>query len=796
MQSIILTPERQRRRPTVSCTLCRKRKIRCNRERPCDNCLRSRSGDCTYEPHKGSLSLQSAAGQISRPVAGPGTGRDSADTSSPSTSTVHDAGGAPSAGGRRPSVGIPTPSSEQFSQHTETARLELRIRQLESQLETANATATAAQARTPVSVESGAVSGVETTSTRLGGTFHLHYRQGASGNSEPIVQSVSVKARMFGQSHWSVGGVSLIREIFTILEPHLHCQPSKAWAGIERCKSLARHIKSRRIPMHPFATSKLPSRTVADTLVANYLRETESIYRILHIPTFTRKYEETWNSDTDTNTDTTIAPDPAFLVQLKLVLALGAVTYDDKFSLRTSAIDWIHEAQTWMCGPKYKARLNIQSIQMSLLLLLAQERVGVIGELPWVSAGALLRKAIYMGLHRDPAHTGPGTTFDVEMHRRLWNTILELNLQTSLTSGGAPFISLADFDTASPSNLDDDQLEVQEAVPKLDGEYTQVSIAIELRRTFAQRLAAVKFLNDLSSTGAYEEALQLDAELRGAYRVVNQNLRAYSRSNTCPSPSSFNYETKALDFLMNRYISALHVPYFGAALHGNGNGNGNGNGTSYAFSRKSVVDCALKVWRATTPPSTSPFTSFTPPNESTSLSRLTTCSAGFYPSVAIHAAFLIAIELRAQLEEDDSLVPTPLRPDLLCVLEEAKAWSLRVVGAGETNVKGCLLLGLLAAHVQGLSRGVGRGEMAGLLVRAVEGVGEVCVPILEEMVTAQDREVGAWTGTKTHTQTGSGKPEDVAGDWSFATPYSAFDFTADPMSWMFNDDFGSDMSIF
>ncbi|KAH7633586.1 hypothetical protein B0T09DRAFT_94415 [Sordaria sp. MPI-SDFR-AT-0083] len=38
-------PERRplRLRPQVSCALCRRRKVRCNRETPCSNCIRSRT---------------------------------------------------------------------------------------------------------------------------------------------------------------------------------------------------------------------------------------------------------------------------------------------------------------------------------------------------------------------------------------------------------------------------------------------------------------------------------------------------------------------------------------------------------------------------------------------------------------------------------------------------------------------------------------------------------------------------------------------------------------------------------
>jgi hypothetical protein len=212
METIILAPKKQRRRPAVSCTLCRQRKIRCNRASPCSNCLRSRSRTCIYEPSNSSSTLHQVAGPHPGSRSQSESRNHSADTSSPGAASAP--GGARGDSGTRrgsqPDWGIPTPSSEQFAQHTETARLKLRIRQLESQLETATATAAVTRTHTLASLESGPVSGVKTTSTRLGGTFHLQYIQDASVTPEPIVQSVSVKTRMFGQSHWVVGSVSLV----------------------------------------------------------------------------------------------------------------------------------------------------------------------------------------------------------------------------------------------------------------------------------------------------------------------------------------------------------------------------------------------------------------------------------------------------------------------------------------------------------------------------------------------------------------------------------------------------------
>lgn len=42
-------PIRKRPRPTLSCIECRRKKLKCDRNRPCDQCLKSaHSGQCVY----------------------------------------------------------------------------------------------------------------------------------------------------------------------------------------------------------------------------------------------------------------------------------------------------------------------------------------------------------------------------------------------------------------------------------------------------------------------------------------------------------------------------------------------------------------------------------------------------------------------------------------------------------------------------------------------------------------------------------------------------------------------------
>ncbi|KAL4765480.1 uncharacterized protein BDW70DRAFT_168767 [Aspergillus foveolatus] len=734
MESVILKPGKQRRRPKVSCMLCRTRKIKCNRERPCSNCLRSRTGTCVYEI------LDHSSFSFSQQL-----------TPSPESSK--------SATGASGTSSHVSSWAAESSPDNETSRLNHRIQYLESQIASA----------TPFTRDVQPECDIEVTSSHLSGTFHLHYKRDPE-HAEPIARGFSLKTRLLGQSHWVVSIGYLARDLFKSLEPCMQ-ESSDAWISIERCKALARRIKAQRASSWPPLASELPSRDICDTLIDHYLQKTESFYRILHIPSFCREYEKSWEPGTVRN--------PAFMVQLKLVFAIGAVTYDDQFSLRTLAIKWIYEAQIWMSGPKYKARLSIEAMQTNLLLLIAQEQLRVGGEIAWVSAGALLRKAIYMGLHRDPSHLPQRSIFAAEMHRRLWNTIVEVNLQFSLACGGAPLISLDDFDTGPPNNFNDEQLETCDPIPKPQAEMTQISVALALRRTLPQRLAVVKLLNDLGSLGTYKQTLRLDAELRAAYRELCQSLRTCSDPK--PYPLTLQYGTEMVDFLMQRYFSALHAPYFGPSLHG----------TAYSFSRKAVVDASLRIWKAACPRSpvcsSSNADTGTTPNDSGGLPRLIACSSGFYPAAVSHAAVMITMELRAQLQEDAGLNPVPLRPDLLSVLNDVKAWCLRIIEAGETNIKGYLLMSLVITQVRGLMDGLrdGGDQMKEVLVLAVEETGNTCLPILKRMAGAhdQDPDLGA--------EVVNNIPIDIVDNWDFMVSDSAasaiLDAT-DPMSWIWNDD--------
>ncbi|KAI2464597.1 putative C6 transcription factor [Annulohypoxylon bovei var. microspora] len=746
-------PERRRRRPPVSCTLCRRRKLRCSRESPCSNCVKSRSGNCVYEnfishtlQRKAELNLGPRYRESHYPA-------PTNSVSSTATAVAVSNYASQSSSKTSSSPVASTPASQELES------LRSRVKQLEEQLSKTNQT----PSRSPVLDPDY---NIETITSRISGTFYIHHDDNLNGQSQAISRSVTHKTRVFGQSHW-ITGFTLVREIISIFEPFVRDETSKISVLMQKSKSLARTIKERRSPPWPSPPlADLPPKDVADELVDCYFRTTESVYRILHAPTFRRDYEAHWVSSDKPNT--------AFLVQLKLILAIGATTYDELFSLRTSAMRWVYEGQTWVSEPGSKHRLNLQYLQTHILLLIAREFVDVGPDLVWISSGAVLRTAIYMGLHKDPKRLPNMSTFAAEMRRRLWNTILEISMHLSLTSGGPPFISLDTFDTEPPGNFDDEQITANDPIPKPEAEFTQTSIAIVLRKTFAARIAITKFLNDHSSRGTYEETLRLDAELRAAYKSVLQILQGY-RSSSGPRPSDFAADIVSL--MMNRYILSLHIPYFSYTIQE----------AAYAFSRKVIIETSLKIWRAMY--SSSTIVAFqasrdTPSSDRNDLARLAICASGFFRIIALQASVAIAMELMAQLKEEEISGPGLVRQDLLTIMDEAKTWSWSAIEAGETSIKGFFLASLLAAYIEGRLRGLRMEELPPFLLEVIIGDEEKCIPKLEAMLNQYQVKDAIEELERSDSITES----EPLGDWNFSMSGTPFDFgDTEPINWAFDE---------
>ncbi|CAJ2512502.1 Uu.00g055170.m01.CDS01 [Anthostomella pinea] len=704
--------DRRRRRPALACVSCRRSKIRCDLRQPCGACVRSRHKTCTFEsldpsdPSDPSAVQSSEIGsaQVGQPkAAGASAGPDEAQLSpaaSPSAThhedTVDDEPTLASLGGTT-SVGSITTVPDVNS-------LLQRIWELERRLDETTAHQSPAKPARP-----SATNPSEPILSYLAPDFHS------------MSKSVMSKTRYFGQSHW-MNGVMHFKPVLELFERQSRDTKSETRGILAKCKALARTVKAQRVPeLISKVGTNMPTREVADKLVDGYLRTTETVFRILHVPAFRRDYDLFWASPT--------SADPAFVLQLQLVMAIGSTIYDEHFSMRKSAVQWIHEAQYWFLGPVPKSRLTIAALQIMLLLCLAREAASVGSDLVWISIGSVMRSAIYMGLHRDPSRLPGMTRTHSELRRRLWNTILELELQSSLDSGGPPMISLENSDTNAPANLDDADLandgDVQ-AILKTSDKFTDMTVALALRKSFRERLAIAQLLNDIVSKGTYEDTIRLHRQLSTSYKSLAQTFRGFVATGRQPT----SFQCRFVDYIVRRYFMALHIPFCNPSVRE----------PAFAFSRKEVVDSAVKLYCTVFPTGALGSGPLTPTaaetevicTEGDDLASFAVCGSGFFRCILTQASFLVALEIQTQLQEDSGLGPPTTRPDLLNILRHTVSFSLARIKAGETNVKGYLFNVAIATHVDALLDGrKGQAVVEPILAAAIKTQRQ-CFEILGE----------------------------------------------------------------
>ena len=175
---------KRRRRPPLACEQCRKRKIRCDRNVPCNHCTKSNIEPCTYvqahvpKPRRQQRlhSSDSAAFRARSPVhIRPSAGGSLVDTSdsehlSRSSILKQLTGATPS----RPTTDVASPASDRES-------LLERISQLERKLANVH-------------------DGQQNPQTQSKNTCQL-----------PVTKGSISKTRYFGQSHW-MNGASLVSQ--------------------------------------------------------------------------------------------------------------------------------------------------------------------------------------------------------------------------------------------------------------------------------------------------------------------------------------------------------------------------------------------------------------------------------------------------------------------------------------------------------------------------------------------------------------------------------------------------------
>ncbi|KAM0429276.1 hypothetical protein ACHAPT_006490 [Fusarium lateritium] len=468
--------------------------------------------------------------------------------------------------------------------------------------------------------------------------------------------------------------------------------PSEAPSGLgrllEECKVAARKIKSNRptAQLMPRDLRHLvPAKKECDVLVDAYFRTFESVFRVLHRPTFQHEYERYWQ-------DPPYTGDP-FVVTLLLVLSIGSSfdrSLDDPRAFYdSSSWHWVHAAQLWSGAPLEKRHLTVQGLQIHCLLLLSLQMNGIGADLSWISSGSLLRAAMMIGLHREPSLLPGVSILEAEIRRRLWATILELVVQSALDCGMTPMISTRDYDCELPSNLNDGQIdESTETQPLAEPihHFTQTSGQLAIARHLPIRLRIVEALNSFHSCLSYEDTLALGEQLANSCRSAQTMFQSFLAN---PSPSPGNgasaFQAKMVDLLGQRFLLSLHLPF---ALQAQSN-------LTYYYSRKVCIESAFLL-----------MSFYSSRDENGDCCHLQILSRGLFKGLTLQAGIVICIELALGLSENNSQCSVTLDWNALHgALGQMVDTLGRRIKAGETSVKSYVLFSCALAQFDALRSG-------------------------------------------------------------------------------------------
>lgn len=672
---------RKRRRPALSCEQCRRRKVRCDREVPCGPCTKAHpSLECLYV-HEGKA-VADARRESSRAVEESYTRLDES-RASPNNGSAESA------------------RIAQLERNIQA--LQGRVKDLEGCLEDRNER------------RSGPGNGIN---------GHGRHESSDIGQPQTFISPLGSRlkndngrVKVFGTTHWAIvfQQVSIHFIMYGILTDRIcqfrmfrqarssaiqadfeHNESGRALAEIRK---LRHHIKNCQSPRlldpAPGLLNDLPSREVCDQLVHNYLRTLGLIYRVLHIPSFYNEYKSFWEDPKSASR--------AFLLKLLLILAIGSIFHCEPGPLNELGLPiqrWVYAAQWWLSGPFSKEIGDLEGIQVYCLLLICRQSYAMDKETNWMSAGTLLRLAINQGLHRDPSHFPTVSVFDGEMRRRVWATVIELNIQLSIDTAMPPLLSTEDFDTRPPANIDDDDLDPSITVlppVQLRDFYTVSSLQILLLQSFPTRLKITRMINECGREQVYERALQLGNELTVACKEMTALIHSHiSRTRSIFKPTHFH--AMLMDTLLRRFLLNLYRPFTIQAL----------KDPRFYLSRKLSLDSALIIASYGDPPTPGQNTDLQPYQD---FQRLAFSGAGLFKAhLSLDVIIVISLELITQIEEqfvppsDPSLPPNPAdqmaqaaRAPLIQAFERIQGQLYESLVAGIPSMKRyCLLSGVLA----------------------------------------------------------------------------------------------------
>jgi hypothetical protein len=276
----------------------------------------------------------------------------------------------------------------------------------------------------------------------------------------------------------------------------------------------------------------VPPRPIVDRLMALHFDSYIITPYLIHRKKFLREYEGFWKD----RPATPIAWVGLMFSMLYIAAQLQTFTIDFtdgraeslkaeylimKDAFREKAVQCLILARYTTGGP-YILETLITVLTGEFVLLKDSATDG------WLLISMILHLAVRMGYHRDPDHFFGISPFEGEMRRRVWTTVLQLDLVIALELGLPRSATDTHIDTRLPRNLRDcdfDEDTTEMPPPQPETEWTPV-LPLIARGRLISPLGLICDINADINPPSYDEVIKVDALLKDVYtRAIPPVLR-------------------------------------------------------------------------------------------------------------------------------------------------------------------------------------------------------------------------------------------------------------------------------
>jgi hypothetical protein len=304
----------------------------------------------------------------------------------------------------------------------------------------------------------------------------------------------------------------------------------------------------------------MPEKRVADRLLSLWFNSPDPFKPIIHAPTYQEEYKQFWK-------------DPKTASPSWLGLTFAILSLAESFGLRDADFG---SAAAKACLARVE-KLHSLSAAAAVLADFTTPKKYTLECLifyttglrsndgfmkVWLMIGLILRLSLRMGYHRDPKFYPSISAFDGEMRRRVWTTVIMIDILISFQLGLPSMVRTITTDTEPPRNLLDRDFNPSiKVLPPGRGadELTPASYArtkVGIVRIFAQAAE----LGHSTIPAKHEEVMKLDSDLEIACTNMPSLLKM---------PDMSELVTDAPEQLMCRINLALLILKTRIILHRN-----------------------------------------------------------------------------------------------------------------------------------------------------------------------------------------------------------------------------------